>query len=102
MKKLVGITGLILICCVCIGALYTPSEAVNIEASTVATHLDDIYVIKAENNKIVVYRKNEEMPYIVTDTYINNLPKGDILRLIEGIEIYGEKNLQKSLQDYCS
>ena len=102
MKKLVGITGIILICCVCIGAIYTPSQAVNTEIQTVATESDEIYILKAEDNKIVVYKKGEEKPYIVTDTYINSLPKGDILRLNEGIEILGEKNLQKSLQDYCS
>lgn len=105
MKRLVGITGIILICCVCIGALYSPSEAVNAETQvfvTQAGELDVIYIMKAEDNKIVVYKKGENEPYIVTDTYVNNLPKSDILRLNEGIEIQGEKNLQKSLQDYCS
>lgn len=102
MKKLVGITGIILICCVCIGAIYTPSQAVDTEVQTVATQFDEIFILKAENNKLVVYRKDEKEPFIVTDTYINSLPKGDILRLNEGIEISGEKNLQKSLQDYCS
>ncbi len=105
MKRLVSITGIILICCVCIGAIYTPSEAVNTEAQIVATQsgeIAEVYILKAENNRLVVYKKGEEEPFLVTDTYINSLPKGDILRLNEGIEIEGEKKLQKSLQDYCS
>lgn len=105
MKRLIGITGIILISCVCIGALYSPSEAVNTEAQVVVTQsekIDVIYILKAENNRLVVYKKGEKEPHIVTETYVNNLPKGDILRLVEGIEIKGEKNLQKSLQDYCS
>ncbi len=105
MKRLVSITGIILICCVCIGALYTPSEAVDTEAQVVVTQSDEpdvAYILKAENNRLVVYKKGENEPFIVTDTYVNSLPKGDILRLNEGIEIWGEKNLQKCLQDYCS
>ena len=105
MKRLVCITGIILISCVLIGALYTPSKAVNTVAEELVTQPDKetvSFILKAENNLIVVYIKGESTPFMVTDTYVNNLPKNDILLLNEGIEIQGEKNLQKSLQDYCS
>lgn len=105
MKRIVCITGIILISCVCIGALSTPSKAVNTEVQTMITEPSEkiiTYILKAENSRIVVYKKGENTPFMVTDTYINSLPKGDILRLNEGIEIQGEKKLQKSLQDYCS
>ena len=105
MKRLVCITGVILIGCVCITVMSSPSKAVNTGVEAVATAPDEqitSYIIKAENNKIVVYKKGEKTPYIVTETYVDSLPKNDILLLNEGIEIQGKKNLQKSLQDFCS
>lgn len=105
MKRLVCITGIILIACVCIGAFSEPSKAVKVNAQdsyTIPSEQTEIFILKAENNRLVVYRKGENTPYMVTDTYINSLPKGDVLRLNEGIEIQGKKKLQKSLQDYCS
>lgn len=106
MKRLVCITGIILISCVCIGAFFSPSGTAKAETQTNADTTSSVesitYILKAENNRLIVYKKGENTPYLVTETYTNNLPKSDILLLNEGIEIQGEKNLQKTLQDYCS
>lgn len=104
MKRLICITGIILIACVCVSTLYTPVTMVenNIQVSDNSTEKSDTFIITAENGKIVVFRKGETTPFIVTDTYINNLPKGDILQIKNGIEVKGEAKLKKSLEDYCS
>lgn len=104
MKRLICITGIILIACVCVSTLYTPVTMVenNIQVSDNSTEKSDTFIITAENGKIVVFRKGETAPFIVTDTYINNLPKGDILQIKNGIEVKGEAKLKKSLEDYCS
>lgn len=109
MKKLIGVTGVILIACICISSLYAmPTSA---QTSTVSTATASVtptaengenYIIKSENNVIVVYKTGENTPCIVTETRTDNLPKGDILRLKSGVEVQGENNLKKLLEDYCS
>lgn len=104
MKKLVLITGIILMTCL-FTSVYA-FEPENINTSTNTETLDqaenDVYVMKSRNNRIVVYKKGETAPFIETETLVSSLPKGDILMLEKGIEIKGEKNLQKSLEDFCS
>ena len=104
MKKLICITGIILIGCVCISTIYAPSTMAETytEQTQHNTALNDVFIIKSENNRIVVYKKGESTPYITTDTLTSGLPKGDILQLQEGIEVKGEAKLKKSLEDYCS
>ena len=109
MKKLIGITGVILIACICISSLYPMPTAAQTSTVPTATALAEPtaksvenYIIKSENNVIVVYKAGESTPYIVTEARTDNLPKGDILRLKSGVEVDGEKNLKKMLEDYCS
>ena len=109
MKKLIGITGVILIACICISSLYALPTAAQTSTVLTTTALTETtaesrenYIIKSENNVIVVYKTGENAPCIVTETRTDNLPKGDVLRLKNGIEVEGEKNLKKMLEDYCS
>lgn len=105
MKKLIGITGIILIGCVCVSSLYAPKanaaftaeQTVQAQASS-----EESFVVKSENNFIVVYRKGESTPYLTTQSRVDSLPKSDIMQLKSGIEVVGEKNLRKLLEDYCS
>lgn len=104
MKRLICITGIILVACVCVSTLYAPvtmAENTN-QVSEKRNEKSDTFIITAENGRIVVFRKGETAPFIETDTYINNLPKGDILQIKNGIEVQGESKLRKSLEDYCS
>lgn len=105
MKKLVLITGIILMVCLFTSVYASPS--VTAGTNTEATEenkgsVNEVFMLKSENNRIVVYKFGEETPYIVTDTLVSTLPKGDIMILEKGIEIKGEENLKKSLEDYCS
>ncbi len=105
MKKLVLITGIILMACLFTSVYAAPSASVKASVTTNTedkSETVDIYIMKAENNRIVVYKKGEQVPYIETETLVSSLPKGDIMLLEKGIEIEGEKNLQKSLEDFCS
>lgn len=105
MKKLIGITGIILIGCVCVSSLYAPKanaaftaeQTVQAQASS-----EESFVVKSENNFIVVYRNGESTPYLTTQSRADSLPKSDIMQLKSGIEVVGEKNLRKLLEDYCS
>ena len=105
MKKLVLITGIILMVCLFTSVYASPSATVGTNATVTEESKggeNEVFVLKSENNRIVVYRFGENTPYITTDTLVSTLPKGDIMLLEKGIEVNGEENLKKSLEDYCS
>lgn len=107
LKRLVGITGAIVMICLMINVFFAPvSSAENTSSQSMAsieqTDAEEVFIIKAENNRIVVYKKGEDKPYMLTDTPANNLPKGDIVYLEKGIEIIGREKLRKALEDFCS
>lgn len=109
MKKIVGLTGVILIACMMISSLFAPVNSAENPSATSdysvsqnngTTECD--YIIKAEKGYIVVYKKGEDKAYLTTDCRVSNLPKGDALYLEKGIEIKGKENLMRALEDYCS
>lgn len=103
MKKLVVVTGIILMVCLFTQVYNAPT--VPVEATQTSEYKADeseVYVLKAENGRLAVYIKGESTPYMITDTLIDTLPQSDILRLEKGIEVSGKDNLRKSLEDYCS
>lgn len=113
MKKLVLITGIILVTCTIINAYATTNDLpqasnsqyeINSTESTTVTEIseEELFIIKQINGRIAVFKENSNEPYITTDTFISNLPENDINRLKNGIKIYGKDNLRKALEDYCS
>ncbi len=103
MKKLIGITGAILIACVCVSSIFAPPVNADTEVLTSQSMAQtQCYVIRSEQNRIVVYRLGEAQPYITTDTFVSSLPKSDALALENGIEVDSEQKLRKILEDYCS
>lgn len=105
MKKLVLITGIILLACLFTGVYASPDATVKTEnaiSGDVNAETGQAFVIKSENNHIVVYKKGENSPFMTTDTTVSSLPKGDIMLLEKGIEVSGEENLKRSLEDFCS
>ena len=105
MKKLVLITGIILMVCLFTSVYASPAATVGTHTSAIQENKGnekEVFVLKSENNRIVVYRFGENTPYLTTDTLVSTLPKGDIMLLEKGIEVKGEENLKKSLEDYCS
>lgn len=112
MKKLVAITGVILFGCLFISSFSATQAGQNTAEQTIIYNENEtdeqsgeqnqVYIIKAEDGRLTVYKKGESSPYLQTGTYVQALPKGDILRLEKGIEVTGKENLKKYLEDYCS
>ena len=105
MKKLVLITGIILMVCLFTSVYAAPAATVDTQVSVTDENKgneNEVFVLKSENNYIVVYKFGENTPYMTTDTLVSTLPKGDIMLLEKGIEVKGEENLKKSLEDFCS
>ena len=74
MKKIVGLTGVILIACMMISSLFAPvnsaentSATGNYSSSQNNCRTEGDYVIKAEKGYIVVYKKGEDKAYLPTD-----------------------------------
>lgn len=112
MKKLIAITGVILFGCLFISTFSATQGGESSAEQTIiyneketdeqSDEQNQVYIIKTENGRLTVYKKGESSPYLQTGTYVNALPKGDILRLEKGVEVTGKENLKKYLEDYCS
>lgn len=107
MKKLVLFTGVILMACVIVSSLIVPVNAQQntqsyISAESSATSASNAYVLKENGGRIAVFVKGQAEPVITTDTMVNILPEEDQQALEDGVEVYGERALQKALEDYCS
>lgn len=103
MKKLVAITGTVLIACLTVSTFFAPQSSAAAPAAEAQSEVrDEIYVIKELDNRVVVYRKGESAPFMRTDTLCDSLPKGDAVYLEKGIEVSGRENLRRALEDYCS
>ncbi|MCD8026703.1 MAG: hypothetical protein LUF33_07205 [Clostridiales bacterium] len=107
MKRLVGITGIILIGCLFISTFASSADSSVPDGTAVVQAESEAesrtaYVLKAEGGRIVVYVKGDDAPYLTTDTFVSNLPAGDKKRLEEGIEVMGKAQLRSALEDYCS
>lgn len=112
MKKLIAVTAVILFGCFFIGSFSATQDVKKGTEQTIiynenetadqSDEFKQVYIIKAENGRLAVYRKGDAKPYMQTDTFVKALPKGDIMRLEKGIEVTGEENLKRYLEDYCS
>ena len=106
MKRLICITGIILIACVITGAVVTENSTVGTQYTAnqdvTKAESEEIYILKAENGLLTVYRKGDDTAYITTETITSNLPKSDADMLEKGIEVIGNDRLRKALEDYCS
>lgn len=101
MKRLILITGLILISCTVIQTLAAPQPA-TVSAAAQEKADEKRFFITEERGKIAVYRSGEAEPYLVTETVVNSLPKADRAAIRQGIEVRGEDKLRRLLEDYCS
>ena len=104
MKKLILIFGVFSIICVIVSSVAESkinSANVITETVSVSENTDgDVYTVKSENGKIVVYRKDEL--YYKTDTATSTLPKADQRKLLYGINASSKAEVDKILQAYCS
>ena len=109
MKKLVLITGAILISCVLTGSLSVPQSdtAAEISASSAAQETEtrmirEGYVVRDYHGKIAVFKNGKMSPVRVTSTRTDSLPKSDAKKLLEGVDAPDKQSLNRILEDYCS
>ena len=102
MKKLIliAVTGAVLISSVLIGSFAAGSAVSDTAASRTAE--EKAYVISVDSGRVAVFRDGEDKPFMVTDTFVNSLPKTDRLELENGVRVSGERELRKAIEDYCS
>ncbi len=58
------------------------------------------YVVREENNRVVVYR--DGALWMKTETPVSELPKRDRVKLRRGITVYSDAELKQLIEDYCS
>lgn len=104
MKRLLLITGVLLIAYVVMMTSLSPSAKSSDEAGvaeTIAESLaQDVYTVLDENGRVSVLLNGAE--YLRTDTVVSSLPKSDQLRLRQGITVTDTDALKRLLRDYCS
>lgn len=99
MKKLIAVTGVILI------AYVVFSASAGSVPNTGHSGADDaetavVYTMRDENGRVVVYRNDDV--YLTTNTRVSDLPKSDRVKLQNGITVFSEKELKRLVEDYCS
>ena len=104
MKKLILIFGAFLIICVVITHVAqekVESKIHSYESQSVSDESkNEMYVVKSENGRIVVYQ-GEELLYKTT-TATSTLPKIDQKELLYGITANSEEEVERILEEYCS
>ncbi len=118
MKKLVSITGCFLMLCNFImyallpsmpqTAATTPqtdtaelSEPTSLESQE-SNVSEEVYILKAYNGRLAVFRGVSAVPSMETDVRIADLPPADIELLKSGIAVQSLSELNRLLEDYCS
>ncbi len=104
MKKLIVIFGVFAIICVIVTSFsdrsyisHTPKPE---SQQTTDSQTGEVYTIKSENGRIVVYKEDEL--FLRTSTAVNTLPKKDERELLYGITVYSKDEMNEVLEDYCS
>ena len=102
MKKLILITGVILILYLVVVTSVTPAATTPSDRviSTEENNTENGYIIGISEGRVAVFREGDLV--IRTDTQLSDLPKSDRVKLEEGIKIDSLKELKERLQDYCS
>ena len=102
MKKLFAIFSAFIIICVIISATFDNLQRTLKESSKKQEKpkAESVYLIKSENDKIVVYYGDSL--YLKTDTSIHTLPKKDRGMFINGISLDSKQEVDKVLLEYCS
>ena len=84
----------ILLCFVCV-AIW--SENKNNEAER-----NSKYVLSEYEGRIALFENGDEIPKEIYDVMVSALPQEDAERIIQGIIVENESDLQSLIEDYCS
>ena len=99
MKKLIAVTGVILIAYVIFSAAVGTARPILPDRSAALAE-SSVYVMREEEGRVVVYLNGAI--FLRTATPVANLPKNDRLKLQKGITVYSEEELKRLVEDYCS
>ena len=104
MKRLYFITSIIVLSCVLASGFIIPitSEANTDTQKINSENINSEYIIKAQGDRIVVYKENTEKPYLETTTAVSSLPRDIQAKLNRGISYSSEEAMQKALNEFCS
>jgi len=104
MKKLFYITSVIVLASVIASAFIIPitSEADAYGRQIKAENISEEYIIKAQGDRIVVYKENMSSPFIETTRSVSSLPTDIQKKLNRGISYSSEEDMQKALNEFCS
>ncbi len=117
MKNLMMMTGGILLLCILItsrtaspesAALTEPDENSGTVVSSLSSDApersaaEEIYWLREFEKKLAVFPAGSDKPSYISEVYVSTLPKADRKKLAEGIEVSGQKELNRLLEDYCS
>ncbi len=109
MKKLIAVTGVLLISSIIITSYLTPSDY---EAAQMKNHqeenvqsaqeLNTGYIVSVFSGRIALYRKRDKKVLFSTDTLVSDLPEADQNRLKQGIEAADMNEADNIIKELCS
>lgn len=91
--------------CVLISVIAIPMLNKSSTASNTETEIPNnslSYIVKDFNGNIAVFEENSDKPFKVTEVCTNTLPKIDQERLMDGIIVNSQLELNTLLEDLCS
>lgn len=95
----------VIIVSVCLAITLTVSASLqgnSKKAEATEPFTEPVYVLKSENDKIVVYDKYSGTSEIIEESVVSVLPESDREELEKGIKVVGEKNKRRLIEDFCS
>ena len=112
MKNLLAITGIILFICIIITSSYRSDNAnAAPEQPILESQISQVsdnkkastdYFLSVYEKKVAAFETGKDVPFYISDVYINTLPAADIELLEKGIYVKDKKALKRLIEDYCS
>ena len=105
MKRLILITGVLLIAYVVMISALSPSPgaqtaAISASESSGEPESRGVYSLGVLDDRVAVYL--DGALYLKTDTVVSSLPKRDQKKLEEGVSFNSKEELLRLVEDYCS
>ncbi len=95
MKKLIIITLSIISICLIINL-----AVLSAKSDEEPINLNRTYIIKNYEGKVACFEEDSSSPFMITETYVINLPPLDRKMLETGIKVTGARKLSRALEDY--
>lgn len=102
MKKLILATFGILSVCAAINVAMISAKSYDGSDDSSQIVGNRTYIVKEYEGKVACFEETADQPFIVTETYVRNLPPNDRKMLSSGFEVVGSRTLSRVLEDYKS